>query len=990
MIKFHPAIQSSYLETHEWLAQLEGLPPYRKNNARSKVKKILQEPTLESAALQYYVLFPGHFAKVAFALREIIGVEHLVNWLSYSSSVTVIDIGCGTGAASSAFVNCLLEMRENSELKHPISVHLIGVDPNVYAIAIYSHLIEFIKPRTAYYGIDITYQKIPKRDLPAIIQLKEFLSKQCTDKGIPFLPHVFLFQANVVSPFSARYKESEEKRKIMASLGVLSDDVNDAQDAFGKEEALAYKQIVEDAFVDNLHIVTVGTDGYEQLVYDLSQAIDNEFQGKNHIVNKIGNGEYSVEYSIPEGCYWREFKKTEKWKREFCASVSSISSVALADEDWEKVQSTKNLKTAWARARRHLLEQVLVDEIEIRIFESDLDANLYRLQQQLVAYAQDVVRADDRLHFKFPKSNNKLRPLGLSRIEEEILSTALIQRLGEKISGLMSRSYAYKFSRTYGDYDTEYLYAPWFDSYKKYIADARSAALDKNNTNGVVIQVDIKSFYTRIVRSTLTELSRGQLSRSPRVEWLLKVLFSRDLVEHEPGKGIVQGNIASGFFANLYLTSIDARFGLGNEWGLQFFRYVDDMIFVVPEPESVPDVLETLRQELGKLDLELNSDKTDIFTVDEFIEATEDNEMLDNLQKRFQAWLNCLWILDENHRQVFRKAYNGSQSEWWYRVGVYRAGLLSIGITIDATQLSRRIYKYLFNDKLCQRDFSWEQPFELPTLPDNASEEQISNWKKHFNDINVAWLKEKQSLSDTFYGLLVDSQKGMQKAIDEQDVRSEKQWQRVFRFALNKIVQFDFRRDDAIQIVVGVLRESPWLMRYPHKFIDSLAVHGYSDQIENLLTHYEDETDVVNEYMKSVLLRSIQFLSDIPENLWTQVVKNATSQSSVVSLMATETWLKVVQSQNKSVSEAHLQQIELAFTSNPITRLKKNYLLILGEHKREVTLHDGGDEQDFLLENVRNIIQSENVGALFDYYEPEILAREFYSGYRFDYDNPSL
>jgi hypothetical protein len=49
------------------------------------------------------------------------------------------------------------------------------------------------------------------------------------------------------------------------------------------------------------------------------------------------------------------------------------------------------------------------------------------------------------------------------------------------------------------------------------------------------------------------------LTKSSRVEWLLRILFSHDIDEHEAGLGIVQGNIGSGFFANLYLIDLDAR-----------------------------------------------------------------------------------------------------------------------------------------------------------------------------------------------------------------------------------------------------------------------------------------------------------------------------------------------------------------------------------------------------------------------------------------------
>jgi hypothetical protein len=989
MFSFHPIIKAGYVDVHNWLSRLDGVPDYRRNNAWNKVDKLLKESTLESAALQYYVWFPTHVAKVAFALEQLIGVDRLAEWLKYNTQVTVIDVGCGAGAASIAFVNCLLNLHESRQIQHPISVRFIGIDPNEFAIAIYNQQITRLKSKVKQYGIDITCKLIPEGDLRAVNQIREELANLRESLKVPFLAHVFLFQANIVSPFSERYHETESKRQRMVALGISDTELGDAQEVFGKEEAIAYKQILENASVDNLHIITVGTDDYEQRVVELAQAIDNEFQGKNHIVDRLGGGKYSVTYEVPDYCYWKEYRNTTQWEFDFCAAVSSISNVALADEDWKEIKSTKNLLSAWARARHHLLEQTLVDEIEIRLFESKLDVNISRLQQQLVAYAQDVVRTDGRLHFKFPKGNDESRPLGLSRIEEEILSTALIQKLGQRISGITSRSYAYKFSRTYGDSSNEYLYENWYEAYGRYIEDARISA--QNNVGGVVIQTDIKSFYTRIIRDNLILLSTEQLSRSARVEWLLKMLFSRDIDEHEAGKGIVQGNIASGFFANLYLIDLDARFGPNNEWNAKFFRYVDDMIIVVPDPEHIGEVIAALIQELSKdnIDLELNLQKTEYFRdVSEFIRVTDKDEKLDELRDRFQCWISCLWILDEEHRQVFRRAYNESQVEWWYRIELYRACLRSVGIVIDAPLLSRRVYKYLFNDRLCERDLSWQQPFKIPHLPDSIDEDQVGVWKIEFEKVNDSWVEEKMSLSDALRELLSESRAELLTAIAQENTRDEKRWIRTFRFCMNKLVQIEFKYDDVVEIAVETMIELPWLIRNPHKLTEVLAIHGYINHIDSLLTYYADETDETKEYMKSIIVRAIRFLPDVSHSLWQQVAESAVSFSDVVSLMATETWLKVIQNQPELVEENHLQQIKLALSKDPapISRLIKNYLLIMGEHGWEVA-ENKEDNLDFMLNDVYEIIQTDNVDSLFDYYEPEILTRDFYSGYRSEYED---
>ena len=219
-----------------------------------------------------------------------------------------------------------------------------------------------------------------------------------------------------------------------------------------------------------------------------------------------------------------------------------------------------------------------------------------------------------------------------------------------------------------------------------------------------------------------------------------------------------------------------------------------------------------------------------------------------------------------------------------------------------------------------------------------------------------------------------------------QDTQNEKRWAKTLRFCLNKLVQIGFQCNDVAQAVVELLVESPWLIRNPQKLAEYLAIHEHSSHLEFLILHYADETDEMKEYMKSITLRAIGFLPHVSNILWQQVVDSSVSSSNVVSLMATETWLKVIQTQPELVEEEHLQWIEFALNKDPkpILRLRKNYLLILGEHGWNIFV-DRDDDQDFL-PDVYEIIRSNQIDSLFGYYEPEILTREFYSGYRSEYD----
>ena len=177
----------------------------------------------------------------------------------------------------------------------------------------------------------------------------------------------------------------------------------------------------------------------------------------------------------------------------------------------------------------------------------------------------------------------------------------------------------------------------------------------------------------------------------------------------------------------------------------------------------------------------------------------------------------------------------------------------------------------------------------------------------------------------------------------------------------------------------------PWLIRNPHKLIENLAIRGDTDHINSLLARYSDEADQMNEYMKSITVRALRFLTVVPESIWEEVVVGAVSPSVVTSLMATETWLIISQNQPELIKDSHIRAIEEALDREPqpILRLKKNYMLILGEYKREPFVIED-DNQDILIQNVRDVIQDGAIDTLFDYHEPEVLTRKFYSGYRID------
>ncbi|MBE9126297.1 MULTISPECIES: reverse transcriptase domain-containing protein [unclassified Coleofasciculus] len=608
---FHPLVADAYTAVHHWLDSVDIAKGYKSIDPRKKWQKILQGEDLKSVAFQYYHLFPAHYFKAAHILENVVREDSLISWLRHKQRICILDIGCGAGAGTAAVIEAALILKEKGKISNDINIFAIGVDPNKFSILLYKQLMTKLKTSVVD-KIGLEFVCVKSGFPEATLGIVQNLKKELNTFHIPCLSNILTIQLNVISPFSQGFRNQEEEyNELMKIDPEICDFLTEVPEEFGNAEAHAYKQIIEDVPVDTMHILTIATKNIEkyvqintnsqitleQRVREMANTLKNVIE-KRHIIEQINDGNHEIFFKNPNSSYWKDKNRNKTGDPiKFYADFQTVWSADLAeDQDWNSVISLDNLSLAWARARNNLLREALFDETEMRLFELNRDARLEGLREQLCAYAKDVALTDERLSYKVPKNLTVSRPKGLSRLEEEILSVAIIQRLGDKASQLRGSSYAYRISRKYGHRDTEYLYEYWFKAYCYYMKKARHSA--SNYPNGTILKVDIESFYTKIVQDQLYEGLSKELTVSQRIRWLIRLLLSKDIDEHDLGQGITQGGIGSGFYANIYLTSIDAKFGSGNEWGVELHRYVDDMILIIPNSDDMDEIENILRNEL--------------------------------------------------------------------------------------------------------------------------------------------------------------------------------------------------------------------------------------------------------------------------------------------------------------------------------------------------------------------------------------------------------
>ena len=985
----HPAIQDAYSATHGWLRTRSEAQGYATQSYDS-IKNGLEEQSLLSAAGQFRAYFPGHCFKVLQTLEAIIEQDTLIEWLRHNPRICLMDIGCGAGAGSAAFVQSIMRLQESGRLPNRVEIFCLGIDPNPHAIALYYRFMGQIKERAESATLVLELEARPEGIPDATSSLIHRLNEIRQQWQLPNLSHVFVMQVNVVSPLSKKHEARQSSYDILKNYEIDLGTHAVENEQFGVEESLAYKSIFEGVAIDNMHIITVATRNYmlDARVIEMGQAIQQTFSSSRHHATLIGEGQQQVTYYNPQSSLWGS--NHYPYTAQFHVNVMSITNQELREDgDWHEVISEENLRLAWARARRELLREAFVDEIEIRLFESNLDRNLARIRQQLIAYAAEVARTDDYIAYKVPKNATQARPRGLSRLEEEIISVAIVQKLGSKVTQLRGSSYAYRISHSSRGRDTEYLYTSWFNAYQNFIDAAREAA--KRTPDCVVLREDIRSFYTRIVQEQLIEVTQV-LTQSRRIHWLIKLLLAKDLDLDEAGRGLAQGGIGSGFYANIYLTSIDMLFGTNNEWGVKFFRYVDDMVFVIPEPtdgrnidEVVDEVINALDGGLRGLGLELNRDKEELYhNASEFLNATESDQQIEDISESYEAVTNPLFILDAGLREHFIR--NAANDElWWFWINQYRQCLLQLGIYELSSNISRRVYRYLFDDRKRNRELKISEELVFGELPAQENDNEFEEWSTVFGKDNGTWLVELQSLRSMTTLLLEQSWREWSSS-DSLAPNHERILQTRIRFAINKLAVIGF--GEAGAIVVAILQHQPWLVREPMRVIENLARHGYVHELPTLLNHYENETHEMNEYLRASVLRAIRFLPEVDSEILQLLTNYAVEGSLVEKLMATESLEYLRERQKLPPGHTLIQAIQgIAVTDSPIpNRLIKNYALLMQGDDKDLIRDLGFNGDDPMLLDIREYIESsdDEEASLFSYEEPAEIRENYYSGRRAD------
>ena len=959
--EFSPVIQRAYSAVHRWLETRGDAAGYMENYGNCR-----KTDSMKDIAAQFARYFPTHYFKTIIVWEETTSTETLATWLDESPYITIIDMGCGGGAASAALISKLLQLRCVGAIPEDLHVSCIGVDPCANALGIYYQLLSRIKKSNSTSFLhDIKIVDRPVSE--SVTDLDHHLNKMLRCWQQPALSHVFLLQSNIVSSLGDIYDCQLTRREALADLCIPAEAYIE-EPLFGTREARSYLQLLRQQPIDNMHAITVATDqrNLDERVEDMGNSLDQVF--RDHKVQKHGSGTLPLMFKNPKDGFWKETRKREKPdNRKFHYDVRSIvNSLLQADSHWHNIIDIENLRLAWARVRLIRTRESISDEIEIRLFERDLEDNLERLRSKLKSYDICVTMTCDRFSYEFPKKEDGGRPYVLPRLEEDIVSVAVVQVLGRLAFGLQNTSFAYRphdnFPRS-----TEHLYRSWFDAYRRFRDEVSIGVSLETNCN--VLETDIESYFTSIEQGQLVEtVARELRTQSSRVKWVLERLFLVDLFDLEGNpckRGLAQGAAGSGFYANAFLAPLDSEFGVGD---VRYYRYMDDICLVIPaNDESADDELQKVQSQLDisleALGLKRNCGKTESYNSQDFRDNWDSGYELDDISAKFTRLTNSIWYANDAYRSEAMHNKN-----WWDFIDRYRKHLRSIDIYVEADRLSRKLHQYLSRRK-CRNDLRSGLVEELKFPVMNSPQ-----WARQFLNDNTCWDKERdcvkaelESKLRTAYDELLKLASG--NAADEKRI---KKLTSVVVFCANRLPRLGLAC--AEDVLTEILRDRPTTIRQPGYILRSLADQGLSNAVLSLIEHYVDSDFAAAPYYLALAIEALCHLPVVENDTvdWIMNIAVDTTRHAIVRLKATETLLRSSPG-SRNLSTENILTVAKDETS---TRLVKNYLLLLAEGGYSVD--DCFDRSDYLVQSAIQVGKLGGTAEIFKCIEPDIIRKRYY------------
>lgn len=320
----------------------------------------------------------------------------------------------------------------------------------------------------------------------------------------------------------------------------------------------------------------------------------------------------------------------------------------------------ENFRIAWNQCRKYNYKNYmnfgLIGEIEfydkhINTIIADI---IYRINSKSYVFSNKYVTY-------IPKSNNLLRRISVSTLEDQLLMQVILNRISRKIDRkFIKNSFGNRIEFKKGKLSTA-IFKPYYIQFNKFINKTINSIERGYNW---ICETDITSFFDTINLNHLENIIKVLVKTDNAIEneYIIELIMNylnSDIIENgqvrKVERGIPQNSSFSAFISNMYLNEIDYK--MVQNKNIIYLRYVDDIRIIGKCKKDLIDALLFLQKELLTLDLYINSSKTKIYEID------TNNINRSNLRKLQLDKLSIQNISEKNFLKEFVVDGSNSSSE---------------------------------------------------------------------------------------------------------------------------------------------------------------------------------------------------------------------------------------------------------------------------------------------------------------------------------------